>query len=85
MNSRLAGLIWIFTPANPADRNLPRSSSTVNLHGKEPGVYAGRESSSRFEQLALRAASEAVISESKGASLLNEPFVDFRERLVGLG
>lgn len=54
-------------------------------HKKEPGEYAGRESSSRFEQLVVRAASEAVISESKGASLLNEPFVDFRERLVGVG
>lgn len=51
---------------------------------KEPGAYAGRESSARFEQLVVRAAAEAVISESKGAALLNEPFVDFRERLAGV-
>jgi Zn-dependent peptidase ImmA (M78 family) len=54
-------------------------------HKKEPGEYAGRESSSRFEQLVVRAASESVISESKGASLLNEPLLDFRERLAGVG
>ena len=53
-------------------------------HKKEPGDYAGTESSTRFEQLVIRAASEEVISESKGASLLNEPFVDFRNRLVGV-
>ena len=53
-------------------------------HRNEPGAYAGRESSARFEQLVVRAASEAVISESKGAALLNEPFVDFRERLAGV-
>lgn len=53
-------------------------------HKNEPGAYAGRESSARFEQLVVRAASEAVISESKGAALLNEPFVDFRERLAGV-
>jgi Zn-dependent peptidase ImmA (M78 family) len=51
---------------------------------QEPGQYAGSESSARFEQLVVRAASEAVISESKGAALLNEPFVDFRERLAGV-
>jgi Zn-dependent peptidase ImmA (M78 family)/DNA-binding XRE family transcriptional regulator len=53
-------------------------------HKKEPGEYAGRESSARFEHLVVRAAVEAVISESKGAALLNEPFVDFRERLAGV-
>lgn len=53
-------------------------------HKKEPGTYAGRESSARFEQLVVRAASEAVISESKGAALLNEPLVDFREKLAGV-
>jgi Zn-dependent peptidase ImmA (M78 family) len=53
-------------------------------HKQEPGDYAGRESSGRFEQLVVRAASEAVISESKGAALLNEPFADFRERLAGV-
>jgi len=53
-------------------------------HKKEPGAYGGRESSARFEQLVVRAAAEAVISESKGAALLNEPFVDFRERLAGV-
>ena len=39
---------------------------------------------SLFEQLVVRAASEAVISESKGAALLNEPLMDFRERLLGV-
>ena len=53
-------------------------------HKKEPGEYSGRESSGRFEQLVVRAAAEALISESKGAALLNEPFVDFRERLAGV-
>jgi Zn-dependent peptidase ImmA (M78 family) len=53
-------------------------------HKDEPGRYAGSECSSRFEQLVVRAASEAVISESKGAALLNEPFVDFRDRLAGV-
>jgi Zn-dependent peptidase ImmA (M78 family)/DNA-binding XRE family transcriptional regulator len=60
------------------------TSRKEGWHRKEPGEYGGRESSTRFEQLVVRAASEAVISESKGASLLNEPFVNFRERLVGV-
>ena len=60
------------------------TSRQKGWHKKEPGAYAGRESSARFEQLVVRAAAEAVISESKGAALLNEPFVDFRERLVGV-
>ncbi len=51
---------------------------------KEPGEYAGRESSSRFEQLVLRAASEGMVSQTKGAALLNEPLADFRERLAGV-
>jgi Zn-dependent peptidase ImmA (M78 family) len=58
--------------------------SKKGWHKEEPGAYAGRESSARFEQLVVRAAAEAVISESKGAALLNEPFVDFRERLAGV-
>ncbi len=53
-------------------------------HRKEPGEYAGRESSSRFEQLVLRAASEGMVSQTKGAALLNEPLADFRERLAGV-
>jgi hypothetical protein len=54
-------------------------------HKHEPGEYSGRELSSRFEQLVVRAASEAVITESKGASLLNESYAEFRERLAGVG
>ena len=54
-------------------------------HKGEPGQYTGREISSRFEQLVLRAASEGIVSQTKGAALLNEPLVDFRERLVGIG
>lgn len=54
------------------------------MHKGEPGQYAGREGSSRFEQLVLRAASEGLVSQTKGAALLNEPLVDFRERLVGI-
>jgi Zn-dependent peptidase ImmA (M78 family) len=48
---------------------------------KEPGEYAGTESSSRFEQLVYRAAAEEVISLSKGAAMLNESIIDFREKL----
>ena len=51
-------------------------------HKGEPGKYTGREMSSRFEQLVLRATSEGIVSQTKGAALLNEPLVDFRERLV---
>jgi Zn-dependent peptidase ImmA (M78 family) len=53
-------------------------------HKGEPGEYSGREISSRFEQLVLRATSEGMVSQTKGAALLNEPLVDFRERLVGI-
>lgn len=53
-------------------------------HKQEPGDYAGRESSTRFEQLVVRAASENLITESKGAALLNEPLVSFRQRLAGV-
>jgi len=53
-------------------------------HKREPGAYAGHEHSRRFEQLVLRAASEGMVSQTKGAALLNEPLVDFRERLVGV-
>jgi Zn-dependent peptidase ImmA (M78 family)/DNA-binding XRE family transcriptional regulator len=51
---------------------------------QEPGMFTGSESSDRFEQLVVRAVSEAIISESKGASLLNEPFADFRGRLAAV-
>jgi len=47
----------------------------------EPGEYIGREASSRFEQLVLRAAAEEMISYSKGAAILNEPLMEFREKL----
>jgi Zn-dependent peptidase ImmA (M78 family) len=47
----------------------------------EPGEYKGTEASSRFEQLVLRATVENTISESKGAGLLNEPLVEFKDRL----
>jgi Zn-dependent peptidase ImmA (M78 family) len=57
---------------------------TQRWHKGEPGEYAGREVSSRFEQLVLRATSEGMVSQTKGAALLNEPLVDFRERLVGI-
>lgn len=53
-------------------------------HKGEPGEYAGRETSSRFEQLVLRAASEGMVSQTKGAALLNEPLADFRERLAAV-
>jgi len=49
--------------------------------GKEPGEYLGIEISSRFEQLVLRAASEEVITRSKGAALLNEPVSSFSRKL----
>jgi Zn-dependent peptidase ImmA (M78 family) len=48
---------------------------------KEPGEYSGIENSSRFEQLVCRAAAEEVISLSKGAAMLNESIIDFREKL----
>lgn len=53
-------------------------------HKGEPGEYAGRETSSRYEQLVLRAASEGMVSQTKGAALLNEPLADFRERLAAV-
>ena len=52
--------------------------------GKEPGEYLGIEISSRFEQLVLRAASEEVITRSKGAALLNEPVSSFSRKLGNL-
>jgi Zn-dependent peptidase ImmA (M78 family) len=48
---------------------------------QEPGDYPGTERSSRFDQLVLRAAAEEIVSLSKGAALLNESIVDFREKL----
>lgn len=48
---------------------------------KEPGDYPGIEKSSRFDQLVYRAAAEEIISLSKGAALLNESIIDFREKL----
>jgi Zn-dependent peptidase ImmA (M78 family) len=48
---------------------------------KEPGDYPGIEKSSRFDQLVFRAAAEEAISLSKGAALLNESIIDFREKL----
>jgi len=49
--------------------------------GHEPGDYAGNEISTRFEQLVLRAASEEIITRSKGAALLNEPVMSFSRKL----
>lgn len=51
-------------------------------HRKEPGDYCGVESSSRFEQLVMRAAAQGMVSQAKAAGLLNEPLVDFRDRFV---
>jgi Zn-dependent peptidase ImmA (M78 family) len=47
----------------------------------EPGVYSGNEQSSRFEQLVLRATAEEQISFDKGATLLNQPLVEFQQTL----
>ncbi len=47
----------------------------------EPGDYNGTETSSRFEQLVLRAAAENAISESKAAGLLDEPLAEFKNKL----
>lgn len=47
----------------------------------EPSEYAGVEHSSRFNQLVYRATAEEVISLSKGAAMLNESIIDFREKL----
>lgn len=55
-----------------------------HLPGKEPGEYPGIEISSRFEQLVLRAASEEIITRSKGAALLNEPVASFSRKLGDL-
>jgi Zn-dependent peptidase ImmA (M78 family) len=52
--------------------------------GKEPGEYLGIEISSRFEQLVLRAASEEIITRSKGAALLNEPVASFSRKMGDL-
>lgn len=48
----------------------------------EPGRFQGMESSSRFEQLVLRAALEEAVSTGKGAALLNLPVDVFRERVA---
>lgn len=56
----------------------------MGWHKAEPGVYTGREKSSRFEQLVVRAASESLVSTSKGASLLNEPYEEFQSKLAGV-
>lgn len=53
-------------------------------HKKEPGEFPGCELSAHFEQMVVRAAVEAVISESKGAALLKEPLESFRKRLAGV-
>ncbi len=48
---------------------------------KEPGDYPGIEKSSRFDQLVFRAAAQEIITASKGAALLNQSLIDFREKL----
>lgn len=48
---------------------------------REPGDYPGNEKSTRFDQLVFRAAAEEMITVSKGAALLNESIIDFREKL----
>ena len=47
---------------------------------KEPGVYAMPERPRRFRQLALRSFAEEVISGTKAASLLNQPYEDFLKK-----
>jgi Zn-dependent peptidase ImmA (M78 family) len=50
-------------------------------HREEPGEYKGSETSSRFEQLVLRATAEEEISFDKGAALLNVPLIKFQQTL----
>ncbi|MCB0479670.1 MAG: ImmA/IrrE family metallo-endopeptidase [Crocinitomicaceae bacterium] len=46
------------------------------------GNYLGREGSSRFEQLVLRAVNEELITSSKGANLLGISMRKLREKLI---
>jgi Zn-dependent peptidase ImmA (M78 family) len=50
----------------------------------EPGSYVGREFSSRFEQLVLRAAAEEYISLSKAASLLKKSLSEIKSILTAV-
>lgn len=53
------------------------------LKKKEPGNYAMAERPQRFRQLALRSFAEEVISGTKAASLLNQPYEVFlKETLI---
>ncbi len=49
----------------------------------DPGgdVYQGMETPTRFKQLLFRAAAEGIISESKAASLANQPVAEFTDEM----
>ncbi len=51
---------------------------------EDPGEWCMPEQAERFEQLVLRAATEKLISETKGAALMNTPLTEFRSHLRAL-
>lgn len=61
-----------------------RAWSQSRYRKDEPGRWCMPEETDRFEQLVQRAATEGLISESKGASLLNVPLTEFRMRLEAM-
>jgi Zn-dependent peptidase ImmA (M78 family) len=63
-------------------REFQRRRSVGGWRKDEPGRFVGRESSSRFEQLVLRAAAEEIISGSKAAALLKRRLSDVRAVLT---
>jgi len=52
----------------------------LNWKVQEPYEFAGKETSSRFDQLLFRALSEEIISMSKAASLKNQKLAEFRTK-----
>lgn len=56
-------------------------SNAAGWRRDEPGSYAGKEQSTRFERLLSRAAAEEIISMSKAASLAGKPLAEYQTSL----
>ena len=63
-------------------RRFTIACSQRGLKKNEPGAYAMAERPQRFRQLALRCFAEEVISGTKAASLMNQPYEAFLEETL---
>lgn len=63
-------------------RRFSIAYSQRGLKKNEPGTYAMAERPQRFRQLALRCFAEEVISGTKAASLMNQPYETFLEETL---